>query len=43
MKNIKNTIIDIFHFMLVSERINSQRCLMNDLNTSKTILDTIKQ
>lgn len=42
MKKIKTTIIDIFQFMLTSERINSQRCVAKDIDTSKTILDTRK-
>lgn len=42
MKKIKNTIMDIFQFMLTSERINSQRCVAQDIDTSKTILDTKK-
>lgn len=42
MTNLKNTIIGIFNFMLTSERINSQRCVAKDIDTSKTIIDTIK-
>lgn len=39
MSKIKIIIQDIFQFMLTSERINSQRCLTKDLDTTKTILD----
>ena len=39
LENIKNLIKGIFSEMLVVERINSQRCLNQDLDTSKTILD----
>lgn len=42
MKKIKNIIIDIFQFMLVSERINSQSCIVKELDTSKAIFDTKK-
>ena len=39
LNKIKNSIKDVFNEMLVMERINSQRCLNQDLDTSKTILD----
>ena len=39
LENIKNLIKGAFNEMLVTERINSQRCLNQDLDTSKTILD----
>ena len=39
LEKIKNLIKGSFNEMLVVERINSQRCLNEDLDTSKTILD----
>lgn len=42
MTKLKNTIVGILNFMLTSERINSQRCLNQNIDTSKTIIDTIK-
>lgn len=42
MSKIKNMVKDVFKFMLVSERMNSQRCLAKDLDTTKTIVDPKK-
>ena len=39
LENIINQIKGILNEMLILERINSQRCLNQDLDTSKTILD----
>lgn len=35
----KTALKGIMNHLLVGERINSQRCLAKDLNTTKTIID----
>lgn len=42
MKNIKKYLKGIMAFLLVSERVNTQRCLMKDMDTTKTIIDDHK-
>lgn len=42
MSKIKNIVKDVFQFMLTSERINSQRCLSKEIDTTKTIVDPKK-
>ena len=42
MSKIKNIVKDVFQFMLTSERINSQRCLAKEIDTTKTIVDPKK-
>ena len=37
--HLKNELSDLLSMMLVSERTNSQRCLNQNLDTSKTIID----
>ncbi|WP_455537956.1 hypothetical protein [Terrisporobacter sp.] len=37
--NLKDDLSNLLKIMLVSERINSQRCLNEDLDTTKTIID----
>ena len=39
LNNLKDESCNLLKMILVSERINSQRCLNQDLDTSKTILD----
>ena len=39
LNNLKDEVSNLLKMMLVSERINSQRCLNQDLDTSKTIID----
>ena len=39
LNNLKDELGNLLKMILVSERINSQRCLNQDLDTSKTILD----
>lgn len=39
LNNLKDELSNLLKMMLVSERINSQRCLNQDLDTSKTIID----
>jgi len=39
LSHLKEELSDLLSMMLVSERINSQRCLNQDLDTSKTIID----
>lgn len=40
MKNLLNAIKGISAFLLVNERINSQRCVAKDIDTTKTILES---
>ncbi|MEG1311758.1 MAG: hypothetical protein RR942_08595 [Romboutsia sp.] len=37
--NLKQDLLGLLNTMLVSERINSQRCVAQDIDTTKTILD----
>ena len=37
--NIKNDLSGILKTMLISERVNSQRCLNKDIDTTKTIIE----
>ena len=39
LNNLKDEVSNLLKMMLVSERINSQRCLNQNLDTSKTIID----
>lgn len=39
LKNLKDELSNLLKMMLVSERINSQRCLNQDLDTTKTIIE----
>lgn len=39
LNSIKDELSSILKMMLVSERINSQRCLNQDLDTTKTIIE----
>lgn len=39
LNNLKHELSDLLSTMLVSERINSQRCLNENLDTTKTIID----
>ena len=39
MKKIKEILIGIGSYLLVGERINTQRCNFDDIDTTKTILD----
>ncbi len=38
-KNIFKSLKELSSFLLVNERINSQRCVAKDINTTKTIID----
>lgn len=38
-KNIFKSLKELSNFLLVNERINSQRCVAKDINTTKTIID----
>lgn len=42
MTKIKYILKGIGNFMLTCERINSQRCVANDIDTTKTILENHK-
>lgn len=39
LSNLKDELSNLLKMMLVSERINSQRCLNDGLDTTKTIID----
>ena len=39
MKKIKDIIKEVSSFMLTCERINSQRCVAQDIDTTKTIIE----
>ena len=39
MKKIKNILLGISSFMLTNERINTQRCVAQDVDTTKTIIE----
>ena len=39
LKEFKNELKGIMDTMLVSERLNSQRCIAKDINTTKTIIE----
>jgi len=39
LSHLKEELSDLLSMMLVSERINSQRCLNQNIDTSKTIID----
>ena len=39
LNNLKDELSNLLKMMLVSERINSQRCLNQDLDTTKTIIE----
>ncbi|WP_274541842.1 hypothetical protein [Romboutsia weinsteinii] len=39
IKQISKTIKGVSKFILVNERINSQRCVAKNLDTTKTIFD----
>lgn len=39
LSSLKGELSNLLKIMLVSERINSQRCLNDDLDTTKTIID----
>lgn len=43
LSNLKDELTNLFKMMLVSERINSQRCLNEDLDTTKTIIDHVEK
>ena len=38
-RNILKSLKDLSDFLLVNERINSQRCVAKDIDTTKTIID----
>ena len=42
MAKIKTILKDIGSFLLTCERINTQRCVAQDIDTTKTILDNHK-
>lgn len=39
MGKVVNILKGIGNFLLVSERLNSQRCIAKDIDTTKTIID----
>lgn len=39
LNKIVTTLKGISKYLLVNERINSQRCVAKDINTTRTILD----
>lgn len=39
LRKIAKTIKGISNYLLVNERINSQRCMAKDIDTTRTILD----
>ena len=38
-RNILKSLKDLSDFLLVNERINSQRCVAKNIDTTKTIID----
>ncbi|HSQ88210.1 hypothetical protein [Romboutsia sp.] len=40
LTKLTNTLKGISNYLLVNERINSQRCLAKDIDTTKTIIDS---
>ncbi|MGL5328796.1 MAG: hypothetical protein ACRDD7_05980 [Peptostreptococcaceae bacterium] len=40
LNKLTNTLKGISKYLLVNERINSQRCLAKDIDTTKTIIDS---
>lgn len=43
MKKLKEILLGISSHMLTSERINSQRCVAKDIDTTKTIIEYNKK
>ncbi|MCU9814699.1 hypothetical protein [Paraclostridium sp. AKS73] len=43
LKEFKDELKGIMDTMLVSERLNSQRCIAKDIDTTKTIIDQKKK
>lgn len=43
MKKIKEMLMGIGSYLLTSERINSQRCVAQDIDTTKTIIEYNKK
>lgn len=39
MSKIKVIVKEVFSYILTSERINSQRCVCDGIDTTKTIID----
>ena len=39
MKNLRNTLKTMASYLLTNERINTQRCLCKDMDTTATIID----
>lgn len=39
IERIMNTLKGISKYLLVNERINSQRCIAQNINTTKTIIE----
>ena len=39
IKRIMSTLKGVSKYILVNERINSQRCVAQNINTTKTIID----
>lgn len=39
IKKIMSTLKGVSKYILVNERINSQRCVAQNINTTKTIID----
>lgn len=39
LNKIAKTLKDIGNFLLVNERINSQRCVAKDIDTTKTVIE----
>ncbi|MGL5314992.1 MAG: hypothetical protein ACRC92_17195 [Peptostreptococcaceae bacterium] len=39
INKIANTLKTIGSYLLVNERVNSQRCVAKDIDTTKTIID----
>ena len=40
LTKLTNALKGISNYLLVNERINSQRCLAKDIDTTKTIIDS---
>lgn len=38
-KKVIKSLKELSNFLLVNERINSQRCVAKDINTTKTIIE----
>ncbi|MGL5348808.1 MAG: hypothetical protein ACRDA3_15775 [Peptostreptococcaceae bacterium] len=40
LDKITNAVKGILNFILVNERINSQRCVAKDIDTTKTVIES---